>query len=325
MVSNCRGQIQRWVIDAAWLKAGLALLALLAVVGAASLVDYIGLLVQSIENKRLMAENTQLKSQFLVIEGKVSTLENSLERVKRFATELKLITNIDGDDRATRLILGGSPPLGKPVTELNVPMAKRGPASQIFKKDAPFLTRAFVNELGGEVELNATRDYASLSIRIDQVVQETQLREQSILDLRETLLERESLLNATPSIRPARGWFTSRFGYRISPFTRRPVMHNGVDIAAAPGSPVFAPADGVVSYVGYDPGYGKLVSVDHGYGVITRYAHNSRVFVTVGQKVRRWEVLAAVGNTGRSTGPHLHYEVRVNGIPIDPINYILEF
>jgi murein DD-endopeptidase MepM/ murein hydrolase activator NlpD len=83
-------------------------------------------------------------------------------------------------------------------------------------------------------------------------------------------------------------------------------MHQGLDIAAAPGTPVYAPADGVVSFAGYDSGYGKLVSVDHGYGVITRYGHNSKVFVTIGQRINRGDLLSAVGNTGHSTGPHLH-------------------
>ena len=101
-------------------------------------------------------------------------------------------------------------------------------------------------------------------------------------------------------------------------------MHNGLDIAAAPGSPIVAPADGVVSFAGYDPGYGKLVSIDHGYGVVTRFGHTSQIFVEVGQRIRRRDVIAAVGNTGRSTGPHLHYEVRVNSVPVDPYNYVLD-
>ncbi len=101
-------------------------------------------------------------------------------------------------------------------------------------------------------------------------------------------------------------------------------MHNGLDVAAAPGSPVYAPADGVISFAGFDESYGKLVSIDHGYGVMTRFAHNSQIYVQVGQRVTRWDVIAAVGNTGRSTGPHLHYEVRVNNVPVDPINFILD-
>jgi murein DD-endopeptidase MepM/ murein hydrolase activator NlpD len=100
-------------------------------------------------------------------------------------------------------------------------------------------------------------------------------------------------------------------------------LHQGLDIAGAPGTPVYAPADGIVSFAGYDVGYGKLLSIDHGYGVVTRYGHNSQLFVVVGQKVKRGDVVSAIGSTGKSTGTHLHYEVRVNGLPVDPSNYIL--
>ena len=101
-------------------------------------------------------------------------------------------------------------------------------------------------------------------------------------------------------------------------------MHQGLDIAASPGSPIFAPADGVVSFAGFDAGYGKLVSIDHGYGVVTRFGHTSQIFVEVGQKIHRHDIVAAVGSTGRSTGPHVHYEVRVNNVPVDPQNYVLD-
>jgi murein DD-endopeptidase MepM/ murein hydrolase activator NlpD len=101
-------------------------------------------------------------------------------------------------------------------------------------------------------------------------------------------------------------------------------MHYGLDLAASPGTPVYAPADGVVTYASYDESYGKLVTIDHGYGVMTRFGHNSQIFVHVGQTVSRWDIITAVGSTGRSTGPHLHYEVRINNVPVDPSNYILD-
>ena len=176
----------------------------------------------------------------------------------------------------------------------------------------------------GELAVEGAKDYATLSIRIENSIKESQLREQSVLDLWESLSERQSLLNATPNIRPAKGWFTSRFGYRVSPFTGRPALHAGLDIAAAPGAPVYAPADGVVTFAGYDEGYGKMITLDHGYGVTTRFGHNAQIYVQVGQKVSRWDVISSVGNTGRSTGPHVHYEVRVNGVPRDPALYILD-
>ncbi len=296
---------------------------LCALIGAATVVDYVGLLVQSAENKHLKAENLQLSKQFQVVEGKLNALETSLERVKTFSKKLRLITNIEDEDRNLKLAIGPVPRVGSGVDNTE-PMEARMPASKLAEEDAVFYKKAPVEEAAGELSVEGARDYASLSVRIDEAVKETQLREQGLLELQEILAEKQSLMSATPSIKPVRGWYTSQFGYRVSPFTGRPAMHNGLDIAAAPGSPVMATADGVVSFAGFDSGYGKLVSVDHGYGVITRYGHNSQIFVKVGQKIRRRDIISAVGNTGRSTGAHLHYEVRVNNMPVDPKNYILE-
>ncbi len=332
MVSNRKGTTKRVVVSAAWLKAGLALGTVAAIIASACVVDYLGLLSQSIENKRLRVENTQLKQQFSVVEGKLNALESGLERVKGFVTKLKLITNIDSEDRTLKLAIGPLPKVGQsveaeihPQVQGRLPAAlPRGGAEGGEEYDDVFYQKPPTDELQGELAVEGQRDYASLAIRIDQAVHDTNLREQGVLELWEALSERQSLLSATPNIKPARGWFTSKFGYRISPFTSRPVMHNGLDIAASPGAPIFAPADGVVSFAGYDPGYGKLVSIDHGYGVVTRYGHTSQILVEVGQKIKRRDVIAAVGTTGRSTGPHLHYEVRVNNVPVDPQNYVLD-
>lgn len=116
--------------------------------------------------------------------------------------------------------------------------------------------------------------------------------------------------------------FTSGFGYRRHPITGGRRMHNGVDFAGAHGSPIHSTADGVVTFSGWASGYGRLVKIQHEFGIETRYAHNSRNFVKVGQRVSRGEKIAAMGNTGRSTGTHLHYEVRVGGKPVNPMIYI---
>ncbi len=333
MVSNRKGVTKRVVVSSAWLKAGLGLVIVFAIVASACVVDYLGLLAQSIENKRLRTENQQLKQQFQVVEGKLNSLESGLERLKGLVTKVRLITNIDTEDRTLKLAIGPLPRTGQSVAEAvgNSGGETRGPASvggahmpNGEEHDGVFYQKPPVDELDGELAVEGQRDYASLAIRIDQVVHETTMHEQGVVELWESLSEHQSLLSATPTIRPARGWFTSKFGYRISPFTNRPVMHNGLDIAAPPGSPIMAPADGVVSFAGYDAGYGKLVSIDHGYGVVTRYGHTSQIFVEVGQHVKRRDVIAAVGTTGRSTGPHVHYEVRVNNVPVDPQNYLLD-
>ena len=339
VVSNRKGTTRRFSISAAWLKAAAALFVVTAVISAACVVDYVGLLTESMENRQLRTENTQLKDQFRVVEGKLNSLESSLERVKGFVTKLKLITNVDQEDRSLHLAIGPLPKIGSVLTgrqpAATGAQAQAGAAAGTdvgamdgdegeIGKDAVFFQKPPADESEGELSVEGQRDYASLAVRIDQAVRDTTMREQGILELWETLSERQTLLSATPRIKPAHGWYTSKFGYRSSPFTGRPTMHYGLDIAAPPGSPIVAPADGIVSFAGYDAGYGKLVSIDHGYGVVTRFGHTSQLFVQVGQKVKMGDVIAAVGNTGRSTGPHCHYEVRVNNVPVDPANYILD-
>lgn len=324
IVSNDKGKTRKITVPALWAKLGSLFAVILAISISAGFVDYLGLLAQTTENKRLKAENSQLIKQFQVVEGKVAALETSLERVKTFTTKLKLITNIDSEDRDLKLAMGATASPGKPVEEFDIPMQDRASVEELVHEDQHEVFKDQPNTFRGELAVDERRDYQSLAIRIENSVRESQLREQSVLDLWEALSERQSLLNSTPNVRPAKGWYTSRFGYRVSPFTGRSALHAGLDIAAAPGSPIHAPADGMVSFAGYDESYGKLITIDHGYGVTTRFGHNSQLYVQVGQRVSRWDVIAAVGNTGRSTGPHLHYEVRVNGVPRDPSLYILD-
>ena len=138
------------------------------------------------------------------------------------------------------------------------------------------------------------------------------------------LLDRESFIKSTPTILPTAGWITSYYGPRKSPYSGRMKMHEGIDIGARPGTTILAPADGVVGYAGHKPGFGKLVRIDHGYGIETIFGHAQKTMVRSGEKVKRGMVIAAVGSTGLSTGPHLHYEVRVNGIAVDPLYFILD-
>jgi len=321
IVSNRRSTTHKVTVSVGWLKAAITFGVLAVVVLLACLVDYAGLLSQAMEVRRLRAENQMLREQFQVVEGKLNALESGLERVKGWVVKLKTITNIEDENRELKLAIG---PLPRAAEGMHLVSGERASTAELASEDAVFFERAPTDEAQGELTVEGQRDYASLAIRIDQAVGETLLREQGVLELYNSLSERQSLLAATPNIKPVRGWFTSKFGYRISPFTGRPVMHNGLDIAASPGAPVYSPADGIVSYAGYDPGYGKLVSIDHGYGVVTRYGHLSQISVEVGQRVKRRDLIAAVGNTGRSTGPHLHYEVRVNSVPVDPMNYVLD-
>ena len=138
------------------------------------------------------------------------------------------------------------------------------------------------------------------------------------------LKEQQTLLNFTPSVWPVRGWISSRFGYRTSPFTGRRELHKGLDIVNRRGTPVVVTADGEVVFAGYKSGYGKMVIVDHGLERVTKYGHLAEISVQSGDMVTRGQELGKVGSTGRSTGPHLHYEVVVNGEAVDPADYLLD-
>ena len=132
------------------------------------------------------------------------------------------------------------------------------------------------------------------------------------------------LLSSTPSIFPVRGLMGNGYGWRRDPFTGMRDFHEGLDIVAPVGTRVSAPADGIVTRVGPSGGFGNCIFISHGYGIMTRYGHLSGYNVRVGQRVKRGDVLGLVGSTGRSTGPHLHYEVLVHQRNVDPVKYILE-
>jgi murein DD-endopeptidase MepM/ murein hydrolase activator NlpD len=136
--------------------------------------------------------------------------------------------------------------------------------------------------------------------------------------------ERLKVLASTPSLSPVSGFFSDGYGWRRDPIDGSREFHKGVDIVAPTGTPVRAPADGLVTSAGRMAGYGAMVHLAHGYGMATRYGHMSRVIVKAGQRVKRGEVIGYVGSTGRSTGPHLHYEVFLAGAQVDPRKYLGE-
>jgi len=141
--------------------------------------------------------------------------------------------------------------------------------------------------------------------------------------LEEKFVAQSRLLSSTPSIAPVRGILTDGFGGRSDPFTGESGQHNAIDISSAVGQPVRTPADGIVVKAEWANGYGNVIFVSHGYGYSTRYGHLSSFSVRPGQRIKRGDVIGHVGSTGRSTGPHLHYEVRVNNNPVNPLEYIL--
>jgi murein DD-endopeptidase MepM/ murein hydrolase activator NlpD len=162
-----------------------------------------------------------------------------------------------------------------------------------------------------------------LSAQLRQLEQRVDLRESQLSALENVILARELHQEIHPEGRPvANGFISSYFGERADPFDGLEAFHKGVDFAGAPGSPVTAVAAGVVTWAGERTGYGKLIEINHGDGFTTRYAHNERTLVTVGQTVKRGESIALMGSTGRSTGPHVHFEVLRNGRQVNPLSYI---
>ncbi len=159
--------------------------------------------------------------------------------------------------------------------------------------------------------------------QVDELNTASQRQENSFGSLLDKLEGQRNLLASTPAIRPTDGWMTSRFGHRVSPFTGRKEFHKGLDIANRKGTAILATANGIVSYAGRKGPMGNVLVIDHGHGMITRYAHLSEALKKQGEKVKRGDIIAQMGNSGRSTGPHLHYEVHLNGVPVNPATYIL--
>ena len=144
-----------------------------------------------------------------------------------------------------------------------------------------------------------------------------------LAEVEQSLDEKWQTLSATPSVAPVSGLMTDGYGRRRDPFTGRRAFHKGLDVSARRGTPVQAPADGVVVFAGRNGGLGKTVKIAHGFGFTTVYGHLDSMSVEPGDEVRRGDELGALGNSGRSTGPHLHYEVHVDGKAVDPLYYIL--
>jgi len=169
---------------------------------------------------------------------------------------------------------------------------------------------------------SGTQHEQAFKMNVDELKLEAWQRKQSYSEINNFLVEQQSLLLSTPCIWPTSGYLSSRFGYRSSPFTGRNEFHRGIDIACKEGTPIRATADGRVILAGWEGGFGKLVMLSHGNGYSTRYAHNAQILAKVGDRVKRGQVIALAGATGRSTGTHLHYEVWRYGKPVNPLRYV---
>jgi murein DD-endopeptidase MepM/ murein hydrolase activator NlpD len=386
----------RKILIPAWVLRGTAVaLAFVTLLGIVMVLDYWYVMSQIGENKQLKLDNRKLRQQVQVFRNKMTTIDSTMERIKTFATRLKVITNIE--DRGgllqslnqrlpdagtnTGAVAKASTAASAPASAINSGNAIKSAASGastgagsaiasgagLIPAVGPGANPSSTNTASGaaasgaggsgnpsgadsagspsaqnsgnanadaaalatsellspeDTELRA--EYELLDMHFSELNRETMYVEQMLQDQYELLADQKSFLAALPTRKPAIGYFTSGFGIRRSPFGGRTKMHEGLDIANRPGTAIKAPADGVVTFANTKSGYGQTVILDHGYGLETWYGHTRKITVVKGAHVKRGDTVALLGNSGRSTGPHVHYEVRVHGTPVDPLSYILE-
>jgi murein DD-endopeptidase MepM/ murein hydrolase activator NlpD len=254
------------------------------------LYQYVNLNVRLLELKQLR----QVASDRNDLAAKVGQLEGELGRLRELDHRLRVVAGVDlGSQQASGLPQGGPAVLSRSVL------------LEVVKKGT------------GRLADWVTRDLEALGREITS-------RERSFRELMSILEEKRSVLASTPTVWPVRGLLTAGYGYRTSPFTGKREMHEALDIAAPNGTPIVTTADGVVSYTGALGAFGNVVYINHGHGFTTFYAHVGRISVEEGASVKRGDVIAHVGTSGQTTGPHVHYEVQVGGATVNPLKYIVD-
>jgi murein DD-endopeptidase MepM/ murein hydrolase activator NlpD len=255
---------------------------------------------QSVAENRSMArmiedqqqEIGQQRLQVQAFAHEINALKDHLVELGRFEEKIRVIANLDSDKGENSLFGVGGAALDDLDPRLQPSQRHEGLMREMHRQ-------------------------------VDELNTVSQRQENRFGRLLDKLEGQRNLLASTPAIRPTTGWLTSRFGSRTSPFTGRKEFHKGVDIANRKGTDILATADGIVSYTGKKGAMGNVVVIDHGHGLVTRYAHLSETVKKRGEAVKRGDGIAKMGCSGRSTGPHLHYEVHLNGVPVNPAQYIL--
>jgi murein DD-endopeptidase MepM/ murein hydrolase activator NlpD len=296
VLSNSGSSIKQLTISSAFLR--LFILAFLLGSGLLAY-DYYKLRVAALNNDEsgvtIASQSGEIidqRKQIQEFAEKITALKSMLVELNNFEKKIRIIANIEKkDDQDSLFGVGGSIPED---LDTHIPLTQKH--------------NSLMREMHEQVE---QLNLASIN------------QNESFESLFKYLQDQQNLLASTPAVRPSRGWTTSRFGYRTSPFTERREFHKGYDIANRNGTPIIATADGVVSFTGSKGFLGNVVVIDHGHGMVTRYGHCQKVLSKRGDVVKRGDTIALMGNTGRSTGPHLHYEVHLNGIPVNPEKYIL--
>jgi murein DD-endopeptidase MepM/ murein hydrolase activator NlpD len=306
-----RLQISRRTIQRALGAAGAV--ALLLTIG---LVDWVRLRAQAVEVAVLREESKRHQGELAELGSEVGGLADELERLRELERKVRVIANLPGAMREARVPeqpgQGGGDELTEPLLSPSQPEPE---ASEADDEVGALATP------DGRIDPGAL---ARIQARAEHLTAQVPTRKLSLLDLLDGLEGQSQKLAATPSIWPTSGYVTSGYGNRVSPFTGRVQFHAGLDIAADFGTIVVAPSSGRVVFSGENGALGRMVELDHGYGLRTHYGHLTKTLVQRGQTVERGEPIGTVGSSGRSTGPHLHYGVEVNGRNVNPTDYIFE-
>ena len=311
---NKKGFFREYHISKTQFRYGIGGLVFLGLLFCAFLLDYFSFFSSHLHYQNHQVENKQLKSQLDQMHLKMKRLNFHLHQIEDFSHKIKVMAGLEPFSHST-LAMG-------PLSHTSFPdLSASLDIRQKVRNSRTLFSLPKTPELINTVPSTSSLD--SIVIYIDGLDKKSKLVHQDINLLMEQLYERKDIMSSTPSIIPAKGWISSHFGYRKYPFTGDVSLHEGMDIAASPGTPVYAPANGKIVFAGYKQGYGKVIVIDHGYELSTLYGHLSDIMVSRWQKIDRRQVIGSIGSTGLSSGPHLHYEVRISNVPVDPAKYIL--
>ncbi len=285
-VPHARARFRKFRVSDRALKLGAVALGVSLILAFSSAFSFVAGLRSSSESARLRTENRRLKE---ATERYTTSIDSLRQRLESFEAKTRRLAILAGMNDTRELERGGT---GGPLNNSGASGVGYIPGGE---------SPASLREMGGRS--------ADIQRRLDLL--EGRFR------------QRNSLLASTPTIAPVVGIPTNGFGNRADPFEGGTAFHSALDISAAPGTPVVAPAGGIVTRAGWQNGYGRVIEISHGYGFATLYGHLETISVAEGDRVERGGVLGHVGSSGRSTGPHLHYEVHVDGEKENPLKYIL--
>jgi murein DD-endopeptidase MepM/ murein hydrolase activator NlpD len=327
-----RGEVRQVSLSLRQVRYVLMIGTVVALLAIAGLMWFFVGMPRQLHYARLAEENLALKERLQQVEASLDEVEAALRRLRMYEAQLRGIEPLDPQAPAPRNGAAADAPNGEgPLDADDIAAQQLATAWSVLDvlDDPPDLASvedAPMDELEeGEFRYleSSFRELDLVALRSERLEEVLRVIEPQLALLAESAEDYRSMLRVFPSINPCpEAVLTSGFGYRRSPFTRRWKFHTGIDLAGPYGLPIIAPGPGLVIQAGFDSGYGRALQIDHGYGLVSRIAHTSKLYVAVGDKVERGQLIAAVGSSGQTTGPHLHYEVMVNGERVDPMFYI---